>query len=40
MVYMQLRHLQQVSRRDIYLMACKILLHLFFIWTAYVSLGD
>ena len=40
MVFMQQRHLQQVSRCDIYITACKILVFLFCIWTSYILLSD
>ena len=40
MVYMQQRHLQQVSCRDIYLTTCKNLLLLFSLRTSYVSVSD
>ena len=40
MVYMQQRHLQQVSHRDIHIWLYKILFRLFCIWTSYVSLSD
>ena len=36
MLYIQQRHLQQVSRRDMYVTICKI----FCIWLSYVSLSD
>ena len=39
-MYMQKRHLQQASRRDIYVTTCKILLLLFCIWTPYVFCSD
>ena len=35
MAYMQQRHLQQLSSRDIHITTCKILLKLFCIWTSY-----
>ena len=39
-VYMQMPHLQQVSRRGIYVTICKILLLLFCIWISYISLSN
>ena len=39
-MYMQKPHLQQVSRRGIYVTICKILLLLFCIWTSYISLSN
>ena len=40
MIYMQKPHLQQVSRRGIYVTICKILLLLFCIWISYIPLSN